>query len=233
MPDLQPEPVPVSAPVQDAADGPDSDDAGADASDEGGPDEGAWAGMPDEGWADDGRWGDDADVDAGLPAPAAYPQLQPQPQDEVDAPSGSSGSALDAPTVERTAEGDLWQTVVQELLQSDAIVALARQLALQAQLVAREGDQWTLRVESNSLNQAGARERLRAALETAGHARQLQIEQGAVTDSPARRLAVETYLRQGIAEDIVNSNALVQTLKRDFGAKIVPGSIKPISIQPE
>ena len=114
-----------------------------------------------------------------------------------------------------------------------AIVALARQLALQAQLVAREGDQWTLRVESNSLNQAGARERLRAALETAGHARQLQIEQGAVTDSPARRLAVETYLRQGIAEDIVNSNALVQTLKRDFGAKIVPGSIKPISIQPE
>ena len=151
----------------------------------------------------------------------------------MDAPSGSSGSALDAPTVERTAEGDLWQTVVQELLQSDAIVALARQLALQAQLVAREGDQWTLRVESNSLNQAGARERLRAALETAGHARQLQIEQGAVTDSPARRLAVETYLRQGIAEDIVNSNALVQTLKRDFGAKIVPGSIKPISIQPE
>ena len=233
MPDLQPEPVPVSAPVQDAADGPDSDDAGADASDEGGPDEGAWAGMPDEGWADDGRWGDDADVDAGLPAPAAYPQSQPQPQDEVDTPSGSSGSALDAPTVERTAEGDLWQTVVQELLQSDAIVALARQLALQAQLVAREGDQWTLRVESNSLNQAGARERLRAALETAGHARQLQIEQGAVTDSPARRLAVETYLRQGIAEDIVNSNALVQTLKRDFGAKIVPGSIKPISIQPE
>ena len=231
-----PEPVPAplqqagsaEAAVEAAAEGPETEESGNEfVADDAGPDEGAWAGMPDEGWADDGRWGDDADVDVGLPM-----QTMPtHPQDEPEAQTG--GNTQDAPTVERTSEGDLWQTVVQELLQNDAVVALARQLALQSQLVAREGDLWMLRVESNSLNQAGARERLRAALEAAGHARQLQIEQGAVTDSPARRLAVENHLRQGIAEDIVNSNPLVQTLRRDFGAKIVPGSIKPISIQPE
>ncbi|MDR2298571.1 MAG: DNA polymerase III subunit gamma/tau [Comamonas sp.] len=230
-PELEPEPLQQAEPAEAAADSSALEESGdepaSDIPDDSGPDEGAWAGMPDEGWADDGRWGDDADVDVGLP-------MQTMPTDHQDEPEAQTGgNTQDAPTVERTSEGDLWQTVVQELLQNDAVVALARQLALQSQLVVREGDLWMLRVESNSLNQAGARERLRAALEAAGHARQLQIEQGAVTDSPARRLAVENHLRQGIAEDIVNSNSLVQTLRRDFGAKIVPGSIKPISIQPE
>ena len=67
--------------------------------------------------------GDDADVDVGLPM-----QTMPtHPQDEPEAQTG--GNTQDAPTVERTSEGDLWQTVVQELLQNDAVVALARQLA--------------------------------------------------------------------------------------------------------
>ena len=225
----QPPVVQALEPAEDAADGNHSaEENGAEES--GGPDEGAWAGMPDEGWADEGRWGgDDAEADAGQLAQSVPLQRREEPEAEP----ASSAAAQDAPTVERTAEGDLWQRVVQELLQSDAVVALARQLALQSQLISREGDLWTLRAESNSLNQAGARERLRAALEAAGHARQLEIEQGPVTDSPARRLAVENHARQGIAQDIVKSNPLVQTLMRDFGAKIVPGSIKPISIQPE
>lgn len=45
-------------------------------------------------------------------------------------------------------EGDLWFDVVQQLLQSEAVVAVARQLALQSQLLGREGDLWRLRVES-------------------------------------------------------------------------------------
>lgn len=100
------------------------------------------------------------------------------------------------------------------------------------QLVAREGDTWTLRVESSSLAQPAKSERLRAALEAAGLARQLHVEQGAVVDSPARRNAVASHERQRIAEDIVMNHSLVQTLIRSHGAKIVPGSIKPVSIQP-
>lgn len=211
-----------SAEVVDMADAPEEQDAS----------EAAWAGMPDEGWSDDGRWGDDADLDVGQPLHA----MPPMEFDEPAAQSASGGyvsTAQDAAPVECTPEGDLWFGVVQQLLQSEAVVAVARQLALQSQLLGREGDLWRLRVESNSLNQAGTRDRLRAALEAAGHARQLQVEQGPVTDSPARRLALERQASQLLAEDIVKSNPQVQTLMRDFGAKIVPGSIKPISIQPE
>lgn len=197
-------------------------------SEEPGPGDGAWAGMPDEAWADEGRWSDDADVDVGLPADA-----QPLPMHADAQEPAAPASAQPVPQVERTELGDVWQAVVQQLDEAQAIVALGRQLALQSQLVARDGDLWTLRVETNSLNQAGARERLRAALEAAGHARQLQVEQGTVTDTPARRQAVIAHMRQRIAEEIVTSNPLVQKLVREHGAKIVPGSIKPVSIQPE
>lgn len=228
------EPVAVpQLPAEPDADGPDVDESIDEAvSDASGPDEGAWAGMPEEGWGDDGRWGDDAEVDVGLPVHAQ----PPMEADEAAAPEVSGGyasTAQNAAPVERTPEGDLWCGVVQELLASEAVVAVARQLALQSQLVAREGDLWHLRVESSSLNQVGTRDRLRAALEAAGHARQLQVELGPVTDSPARRLALERQASQLLAEDIVKSNPQVQALMRDFGAKIVPGSIKPISIQPE
>ena len=228
------EPVAVpQLPAEPEADGPEVDES-ADESvpSDSGPDEGAWAGMPEEGWGDDGRWGDDAEVDVGLPVHAQ----PPMEADEAAAPEVSGGyasTAQNAAPVERTPEGDLWFGVVQELLASEAVVAVARQLALQSQLVAREGDLWHLRVESSSLNQVGTRDRLRAALEAAGHARQLQVELGPVTDTPARRLALERQTSQLLAEDIVKSNPQVQALMRDFGAKIVPGSIKPISIQPE
>ena len=223
-----PEPVAVpQLPVEPDADGPDVDESADESvSSDSGPDEGAWAGMPEEGW------GDDAEVDVGLPVHAQ----PPMEADEAAAPEVSGGyasTAQNAAPVERTPEGDLWFGVVQELLASEAVVAVARQLALQSQLVAREGDLWHLRVESSSLNQVGTRDRLRAALEAAGHARQLQVELGLVTDTPARRLALERQASQLLAEDIVKSNPQVQALMRDFGAKIVPGSIKPISIQPE
>jgi hypothetical protein len=70
-----------------------------------------------------------------------------------------------------------------------AITALVRELALQSQLVARDTDHWMLRVERESLNQPASRERLQNALAAAGHAVQLAVEVGRVTDSPARRNA--------------------------------------------
>lgn len=196
------------------------------------PDEGAWAGMPDEAWAEEGRWADDTDPMPQAPAMAAGAPLAQAPEPERPMPAMSMDSSP-APTVERTPEGDVWHGVVQQLIQAEAVAALARQLALQSQLMARDGATWTLRVESGSLSQPATRERLRAALEAAGHASQLNVEQGPVTDSPARRNAVAGHQRQRIAEDIVMQHPLVQTLMRSHGAKIVAGSIKPVSIQPE
>ena len=126
-----------------------------------------------------------------------------------------------------TEEGDVWHTTVQQLVGAEAVTALVRELALQSQLVARDGGHWLLRVERESLNQPTARERLRAALEAAGHATQISVEVGVVIDSPARRNAAAAAERQRRAEEIVHNDPFVQAMVRDFGAKIVPGSIKP------
>jgi DNA polymerase-3 subunit gamma/tau len=149
-------------------------------------------------------------------APEPGARLQPAPV---------TGTA--APSYTPTPEGDLWHATVQQLIAADAITALVRELASQSQLVAHGPDEWLIRVERESLNQPTARERLRAALEAAGHARQLGVEIGPVTDSPARRNAAAAAERQRVAESIVMNDPLVQTLLREHGAKIVPGSIKP------
>ena len=127
-----------------------------------------------------------------------------------------------------TEHGAFWQQTVQALVQAQAVNALARELALQSQLIGRDDDQWILRVESESLNQAGSRDRLSQALQDAGFAVNLLVEVGRVSDSPARRNASASAERQQAAEHIIQSNPLVQSWMRDFGAKIVPGSIRPL-----
>ena len=94
--------------------------------------------------------------------------------------------------------------------------------------MAREGGHWQLCIEAESLNQPQARERLRAALQAAGHAQQLSITLGPVCDSPARRNAAAANARQRQAQEIVLGDPLVQALQRDYDGKIVPGSIQPL-----
>ncbi|MCX7233774.1 MAG: DNA polymerase III subunit gamma/tau [Burkholderiales bacterium] len=125
-----------------------------------------------------------------------------------------------------TEDGSFWHAVVQELVAKEAISGLVRELALQAQLLARDTDQWLLRLERESLNQPGSRDRLASALQAAGHPVQLVVEVGRVSDSPARRNAQAAAERQLAAEKIIFEDPFVQTMLRDFGAKIVPGSIK-------
>jgi len=115
---------------------------------------------------------------------------------------------------------------VQQLIADEAIVALVRELALQSQLVARDTDQWLLRVERESLNQPGSRDRLGAALAAAGYSVRLAVEIGRVSDSPARRNAQAAAQRQLEAERVIFEDPFVQTIMRDFGAKVVPGTIK-------
>jgi len=126
-----------------------------------------------------------------------------------------------------SSEGDFWHATVQMLIDAESINAMVRELALQSQLVARDTDQWLLRVERESLNQSGSRDRLAAALAAMGYPVKLMAEVGRVTDSPAKRNAAAAQQRQLAAEKIVFDDPLVQTMMREFGAKIVPGSIKP------
>jgi DNA polymerase-3 subunit gamma/tau len=146
-------------------------------------------------------------------------RVQPEPLREV--PAG-------LPPLVPTPDGDFWQDVVQQLVAREAVTALVRELALQAQLVARDEDHWMLRVERESLNQPASRERLKAALQASGHAVELSVEVGPITDSPARRQAHANRKRQEAAEQIILNDPFVQRMMQDFGAKIVPGSIKPV-----
>jgi DNA polymerase III subunit gamma/tau len=149
-------------------------------------------------------------------------QVHEQPDSRRDVPIERAAAAVPG-----SPEGDFWYSTVQALIASESISAMVRELALQSQLVARDSDQWLLRVERESLNQPGSRERLAAALATAGYPVSLVAEVGRVTDSPARRNAAKAAQSQLVAEKIVFDDPLVQSLMRDFGAKIVPGSIKP------
>ena len=171
------------------------------------------------------------------PAYAERAELRPQPSRVLAVPvrvqadsraeaaaSSRSAQALLIPTE----EGGFWYATVQQLVASDAITALVRELALQSQLVARDTDQWVLRVERESLNQPASRERLANALLAIGHRVQLAVEIGRVTDSPARRNVAAAAEKQLAAERIIFEDPFVQSMMRDFGAKIVPGSIKPI-----
>ena len=125
-----------------------------------------------------------------------------------------------------SAEGDFWFDAIMQLVRAETIGALVRELALQSQLVARDAGRWLLRIERESLNQGNTRERLAAALQTTGHEVRLLVEVGPVVDAPARRLAAKARERQAEAEALIMADPFVQTMMRDFGGKIVPGSLK-------
>ena len=134
----------------------------------------------------------------------------------------------EVPHIEATPEGEFWHKLVMDMSAAETINALVRELGLQSQLVARDTDTWMLRVERESLNSTTSRERLQKALETAGYPVRLTVEVGRVQDSPAKRNAAAAAQRQAGAEAIILSDPYVQSLMRDYGAKIVPGSIKPL-----
>jgi DNA polymerase-3 subunit gamma/tau len=164
----------------------------------------------------------DHDSDAAVVAMPVRQQAEPSAAIELQAPS------TEVPHIEATPEGEFWHKLVMEMSAAETINALVRELGLQSQLVARDTDTWMLRVERESLNSATSRERLQKALEAAGYPVRLTVEVGRVQDSPAKRNAAAAAQRQAGAEASILNDPFVQSLMRDYGAKIVPGSIKPL-----
>jgi DNA polymerase-3 subunit gamma/tau len=152
-------------------------------------------------------------------------RVQPPPgQRDVPRPEAQRAPVAPIPPSE---DGDFWHATVTQMIAAESINALARELALQSQLVARDVDQWILRVERELLNQPSAREKLADALAALGHGVKLAIEIGGVVDSPARRNKHAADERQRIAEEAIRNDPEVQMLMREFDAKIVPGTLKP------
>ena len=112
-------------------------------------------------------------------------------------------------------------------LDAQAVQSLTRELALQSQLVARDDGAWLLRIERESLRSGQTREKLQEALAAAGHAVELTLEMGRVTDSPAKRLAFSARERLLQAQQMIEQDPYVQQLMHRYDAKIVQGSIQP------
>ncbi|WP_408596588.1 DNA polymerase III subunit gamma/tau [Limnohabitans sp.] len=153
--------------------------------------------------------------------------VRQQPESRLSSERGAA-SPPEVPQVVATPEGEFWHGLVTQMATAETINALVRELALQSQLVARDTDTWMLRVERESLNNTTSRERLQQALASAGHAVRLTVEVGRVQDSPAKRNAVAAAERQLAAEAIILNDPYVQGLMRDYGARIVPGSIQSV-----
>jgi len=170
--------------------------------------------------------GTTAAVVGSVAAPLLAVPVRQQPESRADV--ASAASAAVAAVLQPTEEGDFWHATVQQLIAADAINAMVRELALQSQLVARDTDQWLLRVERASLNQPATRDRLVQALQANGFDVRLVVEVGRVSDCPVRRNQAAMAEKQLVAENIIFADQGVQALMHDFGAKIVPGSIKPL-----
>ena len=128
-----------------------------------------------------------------------------------------------------TPMGDVWMQTVQQLMDADLVQSLSRELALQSQLVAKDEQSMLLRIESETLSSPNAKERLRVALTSLGLSVELRLEMGAVSDSPAMRLAQMAYEKQLVAEAKILGDPFVLKMMQEFEATIVPGSIKSLS----
>ena len=156
---------------------------------------------------------------------------EPLKKPESPAPAPSPAPALALP-VQPTALGHLWAECVQSLVAAELVTGLVRELALQSELQSQDSGTWRLRVESPSLNQGEACQALLLALQSLPAspkyqtAERLQVEIGAATDTPARRQAAAMAQRQQQAEEIIDQDPLVQDMVRNWGARIVPGSVR-------
>ena len=147
----------------------------------------------------------------------------------VDASVPSRSTATASPTAPVTVSGLDWPVLVKQL----SVRGVARQLAMQSELLSHEDNGQAvsirIRVPLDTLLSAGSKEKLMTALsEHLGKNVQLDTEIGATTVTAHAADMAEEAQRQRQAEQTVQEDPFVQTLMREFGATIVPGSVRPL-----
>jgi DNA polymerase-3 subunit gamma/tau len=109
------------------------------------------------------------------------------------------------------------------------LTGMAQQLARQSECVSIKGRAILLRVSNKALSEGVHAERLRVVLkEFFGQDVQVTFEVGAVQGDSAHALdQAEQETRQLDAEASGQVDPFVQALVKDFGAQVVPGSVRP------
>ncbi|THU02539.1 DNA polymerase III subunit gamma/tau [Lampropedia puyangensis] len=123
-----------------------------------------------------------------------------------------------------------WQSLVRQLNEQGTLVSLVRELAQQSQAQKRDANGVHLRINNQSLMNENLRGKLQAILQAAEVPGTLTLEYGEVSASLMLQMEADKRRAQDIAQSIVENDVRVQWLQSHLGAEIVPGSIKPISI---
>jgi DNA polymerase-3 subunit gamma/tau len=162
-------------------------------------------------------------------APPVDALFASDPVEAVDTAQKKTESAVEAAAPEPSAAKFDWPVRVKQL----ALRGVAQQLAMQSELLAYD-DQESLvvlriRVPVDTLLSAGSVDKLAAALgEHLGKTVRLDTEIGATSVTAHAADVAEQAERQREAEQTLQDDPFVQTLMREFGATIVPGSVRPV-----
>ena len=143
-----------------------------------------------------------------------------QPKDREMAASSGTEQIQD-----RHFDGD-WRSLVDNLK-----LGLARALAQNCELVRHEDNAIYLSVPEaqKHLLEASYQEKLRTAIaQYFGRKMQLHFDIGGSGNTPAQQRMEEKAALQSQAESAIREDDFVQALVKDFGAQIIPSSIKPI-----
>ena len=154
--------------------------------------------------------------------------LEAEPQASEPAPVARVAPRTAKPVDSLNWDGD-WPALAAVLPLRGVVQQLAQQSELLHCEELGEAAQFHLRIPFETLRSAGAVDKLAAALsERFGKTIRLSTEIGAVEQTANAQAVAEREARQRQAEENMHSDPFVQALIREFGATIVPGSIKPI-----
>ena len=158
---------------------------------------------------------------------AAPPMSRPEPP--VAAPAPAPVQAPPLRDVPRDARGlPMWEALIEQA----GLRGPLGQLAQNAHLRERDGQTLVMGLQSAHMHLAvepmvsQMEERISNAL---GERIRLRFvnDQSVAAHTPAARAANAREEAQSAAEESIDSDPLVQSLKREFGAKVIPQSIKP------
>jgi DNA polymerase III subunit gamma/tau len=168
---------------------------------------------------------------APLVAQAAPRTHAPAPRGAAVASRSAPPAAAAAPAVPppaSSARGDFdgdWPALVSRL----KVVGLVKELASRSELVAYEGDVMKLRVPLKTLLDAGALDKLKAAVSAAiGRPIRVSAEVGTTAGPTAAGIAEQARAeKQRQAEESIYADPFVRELIDNFGASVDPASIRP------
>ena len=181
-------------------------------------------------------WAEEAVPDDFAAQEAELAPTQPMLAEPMPSAQATASLQVLQPSLQSTALGDRWASLVRPLAAAGSLVAMVRELAWQAELLAvtpvdSGGQRWQLRAERESLRNPSLVAKLAAALaDVLGEPAQVEVQAGVVQDSIARRDALARETAQREAEQLIHNDPEVRALMAQFRtARIVPGSIKPLA----